>query len=321
MAFGKSFRPTLPMKKEVNRLAIGLIFYLLFIILCTVTEQVYVLISYAVQNGGNISYEKLTEVTDQVSQSGISYLVSASVGMLLLWLFYRKIEKPPLFAAQKAMTGRTFWESLCVLMSVQVVFTAAAYVLERVANLFGLSLMGEISSASAESKTISMFLYASFLGPVSEEIIFRGLVLKSLQKYGKVLAIIVSAVLFGAYHGNFVQGIFAMCIGLLLGFVATEYSLIWSIVLHIVNNAVFGDLLNYVLASFSQEVQSYIVLVSNGVFFLAACVILWRKRHDIRAYMVQNKTHGYGAVFSSIGVIVLFCLLLFEACMGLQKTS
>lgn len=72
----------------------------------------------------------------------------------------------------------------------------------------------------------------------AEEYIFRGVILGSLKrKYGESYAIIISALFFGLYHGNFVQIPFAFISGLALGFI-TVYtnSMIPAIIVHFLNN-------------------------------------------------------------------------------------
>ena len=49
------------------------------------------------------------------------------------------------------------------------------------------------------SGTLAMILYAGFLGPIVEEVIFRGVVLRGFAKYGKVFAIVTSALPFSAF--------------------------------------------------------------------------------------------------------------------------
>lgn len=59
-----------------------------------------------------------------------------------------------------------------------------------------------------------------FVYPLIEEIIFRGFFYRILRKYvPAVFAIAVSAVLFGVYHGNLVQGIYGFCMGVLIALV------------------------------------------------------------------------------------------------------
>jgi len=79
--------------------------------------------------------------------------------------------------------------------------------------------------------------YVTLVGPALEEIMFRGAILRHLAPYGVNFAIVTQAMLFGLYHLNLYQGFFAFVIGLLLGYVAINFSLKWSILLHIANNS------------------------------------------------------------------------------------
>lgn len=52
------------------------------------------------------------------------------------------------------------------------------------------------------------------ISPFTEEIVFRGVIYNRLKKYFPVwIAILTSAVLFGGYHGNLVQGIYGFLLG------------------------------------------------------------------------------------------------------------
>lgn len=75
--------------------------------------------------------------------------------------------------------------------------------------------------------------------PLVEEAMFRGVVLQSLRRYGDGFAVVFSAVLFGLYHGNFIQMVFAFFCGLALGFsVIRTDSLLPAILIHSINNGI-----------------------------------------------------------------------------------
>lgn len=55
------------------------------------------------------------------------------------------------------------------------------------------------------------------VSPLTEEIVFRGVIFNRLKKYFPVwIAILTSAVLFGGYHGNLVQGIYGFLLGIVI---------------------------------------------------------------------------------------------------------
>ncbi len=87
------------------------------------------------------------------------------------------------------------------------------------------------------------YLAIGILGPVAEEMVFRGAVLRCLLKAFPTRAhwwpILVSAVLFGAVHMNAAQFVHALPVGLLLGWMYYRTgSIIPGLLFHWVNNTV-----------------------------------------------------------------------------------
>ena len=182
------------------------------------------------------------------------------------------------------------------------------------------SATGTLDAVSGSSDTVSMFLYASFLAPISEELIFRGFILRSLRPYGKRFAILGSAFLFGLFHGNLLQTPYAFLVGLVLGYTAVEYSVGWSMVLHIFNNLVLADLLSRLTASFSETAVSAVNLTVFGGFFAAAVAILIANRVRVRAY-IQGEwidRRCLKCFFLSAGVIALTVLMVINMVIALS---
>lgn len=102
------------------------------------------------------------------------------------------------------------------------------------------------------------------IAPVTEELLFRGLLLRGLRaRHGRTTAIVTSAVLFGAFHLDAPALLFATLMGLVLGIVAERTgSTMPSIALHAGFNAV-PVLLPVDVApipGFNQEPQSDVPL-------------------------------------------------------------
>lgn len=78
-----------------------------------------------------------------------------------------------------------------------------------------------------------------FVAPIGEELLFRGLIQGyGLKNFAPVLAIGLQGLIFGLYHGNIIQGIYAFFMGVVLGFVAHKTgTILTSTVLHISVNA------------------------------------------------------------------------------------
>lgn len=102
-----------------------------------------------------------------------------------------------------------------------------------------------------------LFIMLTVIAPVFEEFIFRGAVLHFLQPYGNGIAIFVSALAFGIYHGNFMQFFYATVLGIALGYVtvATK-SLFCSTLLHAMFNSISGIILIF---SSSEPIQKSVL--------------------------------------------------------------
>ena len=82
-----------------------------------------------------------------------------------------------------------------------------------------------------------MFFFVAVTAPVFEELIFRKLLLVPLRRHGDWFAIIVTALIFGFYHGNFDQMPYAFVVGMFFALLAVNTnSVIPSMILHVLNN-------------------------------------------------------------------------------------
>ncbi|MCR5608009.1 MAG: CPBP family intramembrane metalloprotease [Lachnospiraceae bacterium] len=82
-----------------------------------------------------------------------------------------------------------------------------------------------------------MFLMMAVMPPIGEELIFRGIFLSSHDKVNKIGAILISAVLFGIFHGNINQFVYAAFLGIILAIVVEITDSIYSsMIIHFVFN-------------------------------------------------------------------------------------
>lgn len=102
------------------------------------------------------------------------------------------------------------------------------------------------------------------LAPLTEEVVFRGAVLRKLLellghkwRWG---AILISAAIFGAVHGNNAQFVTAFTMGIVLGWMYYRtHSIVPGIVLHFVNNSTA-----YVLANVLPNSNDKLIDIFNG---------------------------------------------------------
>lgn len=139
------------------------------------------------------------------------------------------------------------------------------------------------------SAGVVMTVYVWVVAPVVEEVLFRGVLMHELQPLGRNFAIFASALAFGLFHDDLVQGMFAFCAGLVFGYVAMEYSVLWSIALHAFNNGVLGGVLAYVFGLLGDGGDGLYVLLMFGCGLAALIVLLAARRREIAGYMRANR--------------------------------
>lgn len=105
-------------------------------------------------------------------------------------------------------------------------------------SMFGFeNKASDYGSTSGTAENIIYFIAIAVVPPIIEEFLFRGAILGSLRKHGDALAIVVSAVMFGFAHSNFIQTPVTFLTGLVLAYLTVKTnSLIPAIIIHFVNN-------------------------------------------------------------------------------------
>ncbi|GLB32850.1 hypothetical protein LAD12857_47730 [Lacrimispora amygdalina] len=304
-------------RKNTGKLVRGVLIYelIMFVtIIADITRRI-------IMNSRNDDFNVDTFL-DKASESGTSSIISVFLGLVFLFVYFRKSDcLKRIFYTGDKMTGRSFLILLTVFMSAQAAFSLIGGGMELGFNQFGYSILGEIEDASSNSSTVSMLLYASFIGPVSEEIIFRGFVMRGFEKYGARYAVVMSAVIFGLFHGNLIQSIFAGLVGLVLGYTAMKYSIKWAVLLHIINNFVFGELLTRLLSGMSESMQSIVLYGIEGAFLAGTVVLMLMNKTEIREKMKGIKIDRglLGVTFTSIWLLIFIIFQLAQGISGIEK--
>jgi hypothetical protein len=121
------------------------------------------------------------------------------------------------------------------------------------------------TSGLSDNLSPMMLTYAVFIGPIAEELIFRGVTLRSFRRvFPFWLANLCQASLFGLYHMNLLQGVYAGALGLVLGFICERGGSIYlSMFLHILYNF-WGTIVTSALSDLglSDAVLSILMLVT-----------------------------------------------------------
>lgn len=261
-------------------------------------------------SGQEMNVEQMTE--DMIANSGWGYFIAIGVGLFVLLLWKKpKFCFGTIWTRGNPMKFGSFFGIFVIFVSAQLGAQLLYILLESLFNLFGFSVAQSMESASAQMDSLSMFLYIGLGAPISEEILFRGLVLRSMEPYGKKFAIFASALMFGLYHGNIIQIPFAFVVGLVLAYVTIEYNIGWAILLHLFNNLILSDTLMRLTAHLPEpwpDLSFWLLIIGCT---LLAVIVLIVKRKQIVAWLhyYQDDPQCKKAFWGAPGIITLVVIL------------
>ncbi|MDE7302370.1 MAG: CPBP family intramembrane metalloprotease [Oscillospiraceae bacterium] len=162
----------------------------------------------------------------------ISEITAIILGIKLLGLDFKPL------ATLDGFNGGTMLKLITLAIGLQTASTMIAAIITAILKMFGLEApTPDLSATTSLPANLLMYFYACLLGPVLEELLYRGVLLQSMRKYNEKFAIFLSAVIFGLMHENYQQFILGFLIGIPLAVVTIKSgSLIPSIFTHIIVN-------------------------------------------------------------------------------------
>lgn len=205
--------------------------------------QFPILLFLSIRNIASSEMVSASELENSLTQDLYQYavlmtIIAALITLPILFVLYRGDKK-------KAMIAGTYREVISVspllylLIIILSVFACIGFNnLVSLIPVQNVETYEEIEEALYGGNIIIQIIGISFIVPVLEELLFRGIVYNRLKRYmNKNMAVILSAVIFGVYHMNLLQGVYAFALGLLLVFVYEKYkNLIAPILFHMAAN-------------------------------------------------------------------------------------
>ena len=148
----------------------------------------------------------------------------------IIYYFVKTYKKYEYFKTNKKLNAKDF----------SVYFALAFWI----GNFFSF-LIVLMSSHKGRTPVVAIYepLYTDiimtvFVAPVLEEIVFRGVIMNNLKKYGIKTAIIINSIFFALSHYNTDMIIPAFFTGIIFSYVAYKYSIEYSILIHFFINAI-----------------------------------------------------------------------------------
>lgn len=144
----------------------------------------------------------------------------------------------------------------------------------------------ELMAPIYNSGLIPLLIIVSVSAPIFEEIVFRGIIFNDFKKATPLwVAMLIQAVCFGAFHMNWIQGVYATALGIILGLVYQYYQSIWAAIwLHFVYNTT-SVLLDKIL----PETVNMFMISAIGLAGTCALAIVLRKMYIKEDYEVVTE--------------------------------
>ncbi len=315
--------------KNASFLGVLLLLYNLF---NSLYLNLFYILSYTYYHGGfsvNLNEVKLylaNEQTEAVTSSAYSMtanvfiIVLSALSLLIVAECFMKIHfvstmlKPYKGCVKQGIK----WTPLCLTFNLLASIVVA--LITQMMNQSGIEVPEADFSITEPSQyaIIIQLVYVCIIGPVVEEIIYRGLVIKLLSPYGKGMAIFFSALFFGLMHGNLSQSLTTFIGGIIYAMVAVNCnSIVPTLIIHVLNNTFasitdIGDALGLDNA-YTLYLALVIILMFMG--FYSIIVMLKGLYNDIKksepAFATKSSTR-YVSVFTNIFVLVYILYLLWD---------
>lgn len=197
----------------------------------------------------------------------------------------------------------------------------ASYLVNLIVSLLSGNLFDRFTESTSEYPVSALgivltFVYVAVLPALLEELLFRGLILKSLLPYGKWGAILISSMLFGLMHIDPPRIIFATFIGIALGicYEATR-SIKFGVLIHFLNNSI-SVAFTYISLSENEAanaISSLAVFIMIGIGIAAVIYYSLRGVKHKKVSLLGPVSNGYllpagrylGTALLNFGIIPL----------------
>lgn len=148
-------------------------------------------------------------------------------------------------------------------------------------------------------------VYACIVAPITEELFYRGMLLKLFSKANQRFGIIITAIFFGLGHGNIAQFALGFIAGIFLAHITQKHnSIIPSILCHMTINT-----FSTIVTEFSTDGYSTANMIINFLYIiitLAGLVMFieFRLKNKLPATTPQQSRRGFAVAVTSIPTVI-----------------
>lgn len=260
-----------------------------------------------------------------VRVSATVFLISKPLGILgcflLAYFLSKKKPKEVMFGEAKVLNRLPFIDSLLLLVAfVPLLWLSVIFLYSPLSQIF-IPIVPNLGFPSVRQGTLTELIVVivgmGVLAPIEEELIFRGVLARHLQKHGNLFAILISALPFALLHSG-PQFTYAFVAGILCGLLLIKTdNLLWVIGMHLLYNSSYF-VVDWLAISYTGTRFAQICAAISAV-----CLILYGlhrhvslkhfslkiRMYEVKEYLKANK-QKYLAALSSPGMCLCYVLFI-----------
>lgn len=240
----------------------------------------------------------------------LTYLFT-NVGFAFLGLKWSKVKFSSLIQTKNFSFGQAIKYCLCAIF-IQYAAAIVSIGISDIVDKYGYSIdvMDDSAMAQTTLGMVLMIIYTCIIAPITEELFYRGMLLKAFSKANQRFAIIASSVFFGLAHGNIRQFMLAFLLGIFLSHITMKHnSLLPSIIVHIFVNSlstIINELTELGLSDkfiFIIDIVYVLIAIAGIAFFIE-----FRGSNKLPATTPYQSRRGLPVACSSISLVIVFIL-------------
>lgn len=263
---------------------------------------VYVLRSVILSMNPDVDIETVVTYIESSSIfAGINMLafIISNIGLAFIGMKMTRIPKNQLVrtrnfsfvnALQYCFIAFFLWElSAIVANGIDDIFVQYGYTTD-VMDMDGVAVTG--------TGMAIMTLYTCVIAPLTEELFFRGMLLRVFSRTNQRFAVFATAFFFGLSHHDIPQFVLAFIVGIFLAHITLKHnSIIPAVIVHAFINT-SSTLMGYVEESTGYIFTSWLILIMALIGFFLLCV--FRENNKIPATTPAQSRRGLTVAKSSV---------------------
>ncbi|MBQ8879835.1 MAG: CPBP family intramembrane metalloprotease [Clostridia bacterium] len=225
---------------------------------------------------------------------GLQVLCMYVIAFPIYFICTRGLQRP--LYERKKLKFSEFTATFFISCAVMIIGSLISQLISLIVTLYTGDIPDNTLNAAVVGTPIwLLILVVVIIGPIFEELIFRKILLDRLSVYGDRLAIAVSAISFGLFHGNINQLIYATGLGIILGYLYTRTrNVIYPILMHMLINFI-GSVPSAMLMPKVEKLDEMYAALGEGEALTGADA-LFEMQVSLETLLVAAMQYGFAIV-------------------------